>query len=159
METRNLATLARPIGTLSVIRYDMSFINMYRYEIVFEDGRRGIAHVLFGQVRNYQNRDIYAEFQDVGLRSTDTLADLTEFYPNGFGVDEETGEHYMRLGVGSSVLALLTGDAVSKAAKAMFVHTKTKSMRSFLRKKGFTPHGYHETDWYKLLYTPIETFD
>ncbi len=152
--------LVRPIGTLTVVRYDLSFINGYRYETVFQDGPRGVVNVFFGPVRSYQDRAIYTEFQRAGLKPEDMLADIAEFYPNGRDADENTGEN-MRQGTGTAVLDMISWDATKHGARAVFVYTGRNSMRSFLRKKGFTPYEPQDTDqetsyssWYKLLHSP-----
>ncbi len=151
MVVQKLNALVRPLNGLHVVRYDLGWAAGYQYEIRFPDDRWGDAQLILRPIRDYKvHTTVYEALERAGLKPDETLAHLNEFYPNGRALNEETGEH-MRESVGSEMLNVTTVDALEMGAKAMFVFTAKKSMRSFLGKKGFAQHGKYR--WYKLLYS------
>lgn len=106
-------------------------VDGYQYRILHADGRTGDAQLLFTrQNESHTKLNIQA---DSGL-----LAHINEFYPNGRGLDENSGEN-MRAGCGSEILNVLLADAAERRAELAYVFTGKPSMQAFLKKKDFQP--------------------
>jgi hypothetical protein len=128
--------------------------NAYQYLIRFVDIDRptGDATLHIARVGDYQCLvDLYPQLLNEGLKPSDILAQVGEFYPNGRGLDEKSAK-YMHEGVGSQVLDIITRDSLERDAEIMFIFTNKSSMKSFLRnKRGFTPVGRLGLNHYLLL--------
>jgi len=123
-------------------------VDGYHYKIpALKDKPEGEVQLIFKRVS-----DMLPEVQEVlsahGLKPEDRIAHLNEFYPNGKGLDEKTGEH-MKRGVGTEVLNFLTEQCIAQGARAIYVFSVKPSMRSFLLKKGFETFG--SKNWHHIL--------
>ena len=104
--------------------------------------KTGNGQLLFNTVRSRyidgSQNDVYLKLLEEGLKDDDIISWINEFYPNGNGLDEETGEH-MRGGVGSALYDDMVKDSIEYGAKAIIAISMKKSMQNFLlNKQGFT---------------------
>ena len=134
-----------------VERSEIYWTTGYDYKFIFEEDRpNGDAQLILNRLRSNQSLTKYIGIENLGLNPDDVHAHLNEFYPNGRGLDEQSGE-YMRQGIGTEALELIINDALEQNARVMFVYTSKESMIKFLDKNGFTFYGPNDRMAYKLL--------
>lgn len=123
----------------------------YYYHISFPESNRpsGKVTLRFKNVRDLSDWT-YQELVKNGLEDNDEIAVINSFYPNSAEADEISGK-YMREGVGSEVLKIIANDARLAGANALVVTTMHDSLKTFLRKKGFSSDNRPMQNNYLLL--------
>ncbi|MCX6774762.1 MAG: hypothetical protein NTY99_01585 [DPANN group archaeon] len=119
--------------------------NSFNYELQFPDGRLGKAGIVFFPVHFFDYTNFYEHLLEKGLKPNDSITFINSFYPNGEYVSEE----HMRKGAGSAFLELIIKDSADWGSAVLYGSTVSKSMASFLQKKGFI--WYADERYYKLV--------
>lgn len=109
---------------------------------------QGYVTLIVGQASGHIGDDAQKMFRSLGVHPTDTVTNISSFYPNSVLAQENSGD-YMREGVGSSVLDDLVKEMLLRDSKMMFVFTGKLSMKAFIGKQGF--ERYKGTLYYRLL--------
>lgn len=100
-----------------------------------EDGDAQVIYrnlEFFGQIKGDK---LFTALTERGIKPTDVIVHINEFYPNGIGHIEK----YERHGFGSEILDFLTGECEVNGAKLLYVITGKKKMKDFIKKHGFEP--------------------
>ncbi len=119
--------------------------NSIDYVLHFSDGRLGKAGIVLFPTHFFDYSNIYEHLLEKGLKPDSTLTFINSFYPNG----EFAKEECMRKGAGSAFLELIIKDSADWGSEVLYCSTASKSMASFLQKKGFT--WYADERYYNLL--------
>lgn len=126
------------------------------YQITGPNRPNGHARIYFYilyELREFPCVDPIAEVHHVlsqrGLSPEDVVTGIAMFYPNGGG---KPCRQYMRHGAGSMLLERIMKDSRERGARALFLSTGNKSMKSFVEKKRFVLFGsFGVGDGYYLM--------
>lgn len=128
--------------------------DQYKFEFPFDNERQeGDAQMVyrtlewFGRIKDDK---LYAALAERGVKPSEIIAQINEFYPNGRG-QEENIEKYMRGGYGTEVLNFLIEESKAKGAKVIYVFSGKEKMKNFLNKHGFEPVNNEKKKYEKFF--------
>ena len=151
-------------------KHSPDILKRYDYDVFFDKGEKGHACLYIANIA-------YIDFKIEALEAYDILSNIMasynidsplerpliltipsdslfgvifSFYPNG--EDDAVVETRERNGVGSALLERIIDDVLLEGGDSLIVETiTTKSVKSFLDKKGFVPTYDGSGDYIKML--------
>lgn len=135
----------RIISSKEKLEWDYQGINVYQYKFNFPlnpERQKGNARVIYRTLDYLNNIEGNIELSRVltkrGIKQTDIIAHIKEFFPNGRGFELGVDiNKYMRQGFGTEILNFLFEESKANDAKAVYIFTTKEKMINFLYKRGF----------------------
>lgn len=135
----------RIISFKEKLEWDYQGNNVYQYKFNFPlnpERQKGTARVIYrtlGYLNNIEgNTELSRVLTEKGIKQTDIIAHIKEFFPNGRGFELGVDiKEYMRQGFGTEILNFLFEESKANDAKAVYVFTTKEKMINFVHKNGF----------------------
>lgn len=140
--------------------WDNPLINVYEYKFQFPQNperKDGSARVIYKTLSYFDNVEGNIELSRIltkkGIKPTDIVVHIKEFFPNGRGLGKNILSQYERHGFGTEILNFIIKESITEGAKAVYVFTLKDRMANFARKnlKPFDEKDSRNCRFYKIL--------